>query len=197
MSQHHSDPVEENIETHPVKLAIAVVVGAVALVVGIVLLAYFAVGSHRVGETERKANTPEAIAQRIAPLTTLSVDASKAPPAPALTNAVLAKAPAAPVVAMAIPASLPVGGTAASSSASSAGEGTYKTSCSACHAAGIAGAPKTGDKGIWGARIAKGKATLYDHALKGFNGMPAKGGNTSLSDADVKAAVDYLVAQVK
>ena len=67
----------------------------------------------------------------------------------------------------------------------------------ACHAAGIAGAPKTGDKGIWTVRIAKGKPTLYEHALKGFNGMPAKGGNTSLADADVKAAVDYMVAQIK
>jgi cytochrome c5 len=197
MSQHHSDPVEENIETHPVKLAIAVVVGAVGLVVGIVLLAYFAVGLHRVGETEKKANTPEAIAQRIAPLTTISVDASKAPPAPALISAAPSKATAAPVVAMAIPASLPVGGAAASSAGTSSGEGTYKSSCFACHAAGIAGAPKTGDKATWGARIAKGKPVLYDHALKGFNGMPAKGGNTSLSDADVKAAVDYLVAQVK
>jgi cytochrome c5 len=45
--------------------------------------------------------------------------------------------------------------------------------------------------------LAKGKPTLYDHALKGFNAMPAKGGNTTLSDADVKAAVDYLVATAK
>ena len=195
MSQHHSDPVEENIETHPVKLAVAVVVGAVALVVGIVLLASFAVGSHRIGETEGKANTPEAIAQRIAPLTTLSVDASKGATASVVMPAVLAKTASAPIIAMAIPASLPAGGTTLASA--SAGESTYKSACSACHAAGIAGAPKTGDKGTWGARIAKGKPTLYEHAIKGFNGMPAKGGNTSLADADVKAAVDYLVAQVK
>lgn len=196
MSQHHSDPVEENIETHPVKLAVAVVVGAVALVVGIVLLASFAVGSHRVGETEGKANTPEAIAKRIAPLATLSVDASKAAAATsAVTPAAAPKSTAAPIVAMAIPASLPVGGTAVPSA--NVGENTYKSACLACHAAGIAGAPKTGDKGAWGARIAKGKPTLYEHALKGFNGMPAKGGNTALADVDVKAAVDYLVAQVK
>ncbi len=196
MSQHHSDPVEENIETHPVKLAIAVVVGAVALVVGIVLLAYFAVGSHRVGETERKANTPEAIAQRIAPLTTLSVDASKAAAVPSVVMPAAApKSTAGPIVAMAIPASLAVGGTTVPSA--NVGENTYKSACLACHAAGIAGAPKTGDKGAWGARIAKGKPILYEHALKGFNGMPAKGGNTALADVDVKAAVDYLVAQVK
>ena len=68
----------------------------------------------------------------------------------------------------------------------------------ACHAAGVANAPKLGDKAAWAPRIAKGKPVLYDHAVKGFNNvMPAKGGNASLSDADVKAAVDYMLAQAK
>jgi cytochrome c5 len=66
-----------------------------------------------------------------------------------------------------------------------------------CHAAGLAGAPKTGDAGAWKPRLAKGKDTMYEHALKGFNAMPAKGGNASLSDAQVKAAVDYLAGQLK
>lgn len=193
MSQHHSDPVEENIETHPLKLAIAVIIGAVGLVVGIIMLAYFAVGSHRVGETDNKANTPEAITQRIAPAIKLAVDPSKGSVS-SPTPAVAPKAAKGAVVAMVIPASLPAGTTAA---APSGGEGVYKTACSACHTAGIAGAPKTGDKSGWAARVAKGKPMLYDHALKGFNAMPAKGGNAALSDADVKAAVDYLVAQAK
>ena len=192
MSQHHSDPVEENIETHPVKLAIVVVIGAVGLVVAIIMLAYFAVGSHRVGETDSKASTPEAIAQRIAPATKLVVDPSKESvpsPKPAATP----KATDGPVVAMVIPASLPAGAAASPSG----GEGVYKAACAACHAAGVAGAPKIGDKSGWGARIAKGKPTLYEHAIKGFNAMPAKGGNSSLADADVKAAVDYLLAHAK
>jgi cytochrome c5 len=71
----------------------------------------------------------------------------------------------------------------------------------ACHAAGVAGAPKTGDKSAWTPRIAQGANVLYDHALKGFQGkagvMPAKGGNTALSDDDVKAAVDYMVGAAK
>jgi cytochrome c5 len=66
-----------------------------------------------------------------------------------------------------------------------------------CHAAGVAGAPKPGDKADWGPRIAQGKDTLYKHAIEGFNGakgmMPARGGNTKMSDEDVKAAVDYMV----
>ena len=193
MSQHHHDPVEENIETHPVKLAVAVIVGALGLIVAVVLLAYFAVGSHRVGSGEAKANTSEAIANRIAPVVTLVVESNKgsaAAPLSAPAKATNARAPV--VVAMAIPAAMPV-----AAAAQGGGEGTYKSACSACHASGVAGAPKLGDKAAWGARVAKGKATLYEHALKGFNAMPAKGGNTTLSDADVKAAVDFLVAQAK
>ncbi len=82
-----------------------------------------------------------------------------------------------------------------------AGEKTYKAACFACHGTGAAGAPKFGDKAAWGPRIAKGLDTLHTHALKGFKGkkgfMPAKGGRADLSDADVKAAVDYMVAHGK
>jgi cytochrome c5 len=81
------------------------------------------------------------------------------------------------------------------------GKKVYDTACTACHTAGIAGAPKSGDKAAWAPRIAQGANVLYDHAIKGFQGkagvMPAKGGNTSLSDAEVKAAVDYMVAGAK
>jgi cytochrome c5 len=81
--------------------------------------------------------------------------------------------------------------------AAASGESVYKGGCIACHAAGVAGAPKFADKAAWGPRIAKGKPLLYEHALKGFNAMPAKGGNAALADADVKAAVDYMLAQAK
>jgi cytochrome c5 len=77
-----------------------------------------------------------------------------------------------------------------------AGEEVFKEVCSTCHAAGIAGAPKVGDNGAWSARIAEGAATLYDHAIKGFQGksgvMPAKGGNTDLDDVEVERAVVYM-----
>jgi cytochrome c5 len=66
---------------------------------------------------------------------------------------------------------------------------------------GIAGAPKLGDKAAWSARIAQGTNVLHDHAIKGFQGkagvMPAKGGAASMPDADVKAAVDYMVSAAK
>jgi cytochrome c5 len=85
--------------------------------------------------------------------------------------------------------------------AAASGEVTFKATCSVCHMTGVAGAPKFGDKAAWKDRIAQGKDTLYGHALKGFQGkvgfMPAKGGNAALPDADVKAAVDYMVSAAK
>ena len=81
------------------------------------------------------------------------------------------------------------------------GQQVYQATCVACHDAGIAGAPKLGDKGQWAKRIAKGLDTLYASAVNGVQGsagaMPAKGGNPALSNAEVKAAVDYMVAQSK
>jgi cytochrome c5 len=81
------------------------------------------------------------------------------------------------------------------------GQQIYQASCVACHDAGIAGAPKLGDKGQWAKRIAKGVDTLYASAVNGVQGsggaMPPKGGNLALSNAEVKAAVDYIVARSK
>jgi cytochrome c5 len=77
------------------------------------------------------------------------------------------------------------------------GKALYDQVCVACHGAGLAGAPKTGDKTAWGPRVATGKAALYGSALKGKNAMPPKGGAASAADADVKAAVDFLMSQVK
>jgi cytochrome c5 len=81
-----------------------------------------------------------------------------------------------------------------------AGKALFDATCVACHGAGIAGAPKFGDKAAWAPRIAQGTNTLYQHAIKGFQSefgtMPPKGGSTA-PDADVKAAVDYMVAAAK
>ena len=81
------------------------------------------------------------------------------------------------------------------------GQQIYQATCVVCHGAGIAGAPKLDDRGQWAKRIAKGVDTLYASAVNGVQGsagaMPAKGGNPALSNAEVKAAVDYMVAQSK
>ena len=77
------------------------------------------------------------------------------------------------------------------------GKSVYDASCAACHAAGVAGAPKIGDKAAWAPRLKQGVDALYQTALKGKGAMPPKGGNMSLADADVKAAVDFMVGQAK
>jgi cytochrome c5 len=77
------------------------------------------------------------------------------------------------------------------------GKKAYDTVCAVCHGAGVAGAPKFGDKAAWGPRLRTGMEALYTSALKGKAAMPAKGGNAALSDADVKVAVDYMVAASK
>lgn len=77
------------------------------------------------------------------------------------------------------------------------GKAVYEATCAACHAGGIAGAPKTGDKAAWAPRIKTGAPALLAAAIKGKGVMPPKGGNAALSDADVSAAVDYMTAQAK
>jgi cytochrome c5 len=126
--------------------------------------------------------------------------AAAAPAAPTTDAApAAASTPTAAVAAAAAPvASAPVAGPAVASADS--GKQAYDTACIACHGAGIAGAPKFGDKAAWSARLGQGASLMYDHAIKGFQGksgfMPPKGGS-ALPDADVKAAVDYMVAAAK
>lgn len=90
---------------------------------------------------------------------------------------------------------------AAAPAADLGGEEVFNMACVACHGAGVAGAPKYGDKAAWGPRIAQGADTLHEHAVKGFQGkagfMPAKGGRADLSDKSIMNAVDYMTAGSK
>ena len=126
------------------------------------------------------ANTEETIAARLKPVGEVR-----------LAGAAAATATAAPTVANAQQA------TGAPEAKAKSGQEVFQQVCAVCHAAGLAGAPKAGDAAAWKPRIAQGVPTLYTHALNGIRMMPAKGGNPSLSDAEVKAAVDYMVAQAK
>ena len=112
------------------------------------------------------------------------------------------QAGAAPQVAAV--SSAPIGTAAAASPAPAAtgagsanGKAVYDQTCAVCHGTGVAGAPKAGDKAAWEPRLKQGVAALHETAVKGKNAMPPKGGNMSLSEADVKAAVDYIVGLVK
>lgn len=73
-----------------------------------------------------------------------------------------------------------------------AGAAVYAATCAACHDSGLAGAPKTGDNGLWTARLAQGYDTLLKHAVEGIRAMPAKGGNPDLSDVEVARALVFM-----
>ncbi len=120
------------------------------------------------------------------PVAAAPVVAAASAAAPAATVVVAAAAPAA-VVATAPAAAM----------AKPDGKKVYDSGCVACHGAGVAGAPKFGDKAAWAPRIKTGIDALYAASIKGKGVMPAKGGNPALSDADVKAAVDFMVAAAK
>jgi cytochrome c5 len=92
---------------------------------------------------------------------------------------------------------VPVPAQPAHASAEDAGSRVYASICQACHMTGAAGAPVTGNAAAWGARIAQGIQVLYASSINGKGAMPPKGGNPGLSDAEVKAAVDYMVKQSK
>ncbi len=114
--------------------------------------------------------------------------AAAAPVAPAAPAAAAAATPAAPVV---VAAAAP-----AAASKAGVGEALYKQACLACHASGVAGAPKFGDKAAWAPRIQTGLDMLTASVIKGKNAMPPKGGS-SASDADIRAAVEYMVSAAK
>lgn len=73
------------------------------------------------------------------------------------------------------------------------GEQVFNTVCAACHGTGLPGIPKVGDAAAWAPRITQGIDVLFEHALKGFKAMPARGGSGNLSDDNVKDAVKYMV----
>ncbi len=77
------------------------------------------------------------------------------------------------------------------------GKTVYSAACALCHTTGAMAAPKTGDKVAWAARVKKGVDTLYQNSINGVNAMPAKGGKSEFSDAEIKAAVDYMISQSK
>jgi len=77
------------------------------------------------------------------------------------------------------------------------GKAIYESTCVACHATGVANAPKFGDKAAWAPRVATGKSALVKSVVAGKGAMPAKAGNAALGEADIGAAVDYMLGAVK
>ncbi len=148
-------------------------------------------------------NIPE---PKFAAPVTAAADAAAAP-TPAATTAPAAPATAAPAApataAPAAPATTAAAGTAAVAAVAPAAAkadavpALYAQACSVCHAAGVAGAPKIGDKAAWAPRLAAGLDGLTASVIKGKGVMPPKGGAMSASDADIKAVVSYMVDNAK
>ncbi len=120
---------------------------------------------------EKVQNSPEAVLERIRPFGQVRVGE-----------------PGDVVAAAAAPAAAP-----AAQPAVADGEAVYGKSCAGCHATGVLNSPKIGDKAAWEPRLAPGLDALVSSALKGKGAMPPKGGNTSLSDAEVKSAIQYML----
>ena len=120
------------------------------------------------------------VAQRIAPPERVAIAGQD--------NSALAIIPDANAAGASTPVAKPTSGTE-----------VFQQVCVACHGQGIGGAPRAGDAAAWGGRIAKGKSTLYQHAIEGFKGnagvMPPKGGRTDISDDLIRAAVDHMIEE--
>lgn len=153
MSEQHSSPIKT-----PQQLVTVIVLSLLVPVLVIVLLVKYVVGE-KGGSAGSGALTPEAVADRLAPLGTV----------------VLAQTGGARTL--------------------QAGEAVYKLACAACHTAGLAGAPKTGDAVAWAPRLKQGFDTLVKHAVEGFKGMPAKGGNPDLDPLEVARATAWMANQ--
>jgi len=185
VSSSEDDEDHSSVIKTPSQLATAVVAAFVFPVAVFMLLGHFVTGERAI-DPANPAYSDEAVAKRLKPVGELLLAG----------EASLAE-PLSPVAS----GQTQVAGEASPTPAGEAGEekvkAIYTASCGACHASGAAGAPKLGDKAAWAPRIKAGNEGLYNSALNGKNAMPPKGGNASLSDADVKAVVDYMVSQSK
>jgi cytochrome c5 len=146
----HSSPIKT-----PQQLITVVVLAFVVPIIVIVLLVKFVVAANTAGSGSASM-TPEAIAERLAPVGRVELAAA--------------------------------GGAKALQS----GEAVYNAACGACHAAGVAGAPKMGDAGAWSPRVNQGFDLLVKHAVEGYKAMPAKGGNSALDNIEVARAVAFI-----
>lgn len=155
----------------------AVLAGLVAFTVVIIVLALII--HNREFDGEQSAARQAAVEERLQPVA--GVYAGETGRAAAQAAAAEAAASAGPQVAF---------------EGSTDGEMIYDRVCAACHDSGAAGAPRL-VAGDWSDRLSKGRETLVDHAVNGFNAMPAKGGRMDLSDEQVAASVDYMLAQVE
>ena len=172
MSQNENDSGQESTFDTPKQVITVLAIAFLVPIVIVVLVVQF-IANMRSVDRNSPAMAPDAVAKRLKPAGDVAFADGG--------GAAAAQAGAAPAAA----------------AGKSDGKKIYAAACAACHGAGVAGAPKSGDKAAWAPRLKTGMNTLYASALKGKGAMPAKGGDAALADADVKAAVDYLLDLAK
>ena len=161
----------------------SVMISSLAVLTVLLILSALAIYNHE--PKESNPNEPAKVAERIAPAGAVYAgDTGRA-----------AMQAAADAAAKAAASQVAFGG-------STDGKTIFDGVCTGCHTAGVNGAPKLGDKAMWGPRIKEGIDTLVKHAIEGYHGpdgntMPPKGGMPSLTDDQVKAAVHWIVDQAK
>lgn len=196
-----NDPTTAHKEAHtgpiktPKQLLAAVFFSFVVPIFAMIgLVLYVTSGNKPSGGTD---DTEQAVAQRIQKIGRVAIgEASSALPAAAASAPAAGAAATPPAAVVAASTAAPAATVAAAGASSGAGEALYKQVCVACHAAGVAGAPKFGDKAAWEPRIKTGLDMLKASAIKGKNAMPPKGGSAA-SEADVQSAVEYMVNAAK
>ena len=166
-------------DTHFFNVFSLVIALLVAIAIGLFALARIVASHTQDRQVLSEADYAKNVAVRIAPPSQEAVSGHD-------NSALAIKAETPSAAGSASPTAIPKNGTE-----------LFEQTCSACHGQGIGGAPRAGDKAAWGPRIAKGKATLYEHAIQGFTGsagvMPPKGGRADAPDDLVKQAVDHMV----
>jgi cytochrome c5 len=170
----------------PKQLVVVVLLSFIVPLATILLIVNFITGGMNVNP-DSPAMSEDAIAERLKPVGQVNVG-------PVAGDSSAADSGAQPAGTA---ATASAEATAGAGTSANAGEQVYNTSCAVCHGAGLAGAPKSGDKAAWKTRIAQGNDALYASAINGKNAMPPKGGAMSTSDADIKAAVDFMVSKSK
>jgi cytochrome c5 len=156
----------------PKQLVIVILLAFLVPIIGIILLVQLVM---TVTGPDPKVMAPEAVAERIKPVARLEFGPREGAPAPA-------QAAAAKPAAKAGPAD---------------GKAIYDKVCFACHQQSVAGSPRLGDREAWGPRIKQGVPTLVQSVLKGKGAMPPRGGAPALSEAEARAAVEFMVGQSK
>ncbi|MDD9817479.1 MAG: c-type cytochrome [Gammaproteobacteria bacterium] len=152
------------------------------------MIAFLAVARALGQRVDHPALSQAAVMERTAPVGRVAIAGEEPPASPAPeAMAVVAAAPEAP------------GDAQEAATGGSVGMNIYNRLCLSCHGTGIPGSPQLGDREAWASRMARGIEVLYKNAINGYQGegsimpMPARGGDATLSDEEVKAAVDYIV----